>query len=767
MTTTVRTYADELGAPSADCCDLGAMATDAVSLRTPSSREAAEDLADPSAFVHEDTDGTRHLHLFVDGLHCAGCIRKIEGGLLSLRGIDATRVNMSTGRLAVSWRDADLKPARIVNTVQSLGYGVAPFDPEGIRDHTDTTDRFLLSSLAVAGFAAANVMLLSVSIWAGAVSDMGPATRDMFHWISAAIALPAVAFAGRPFFYSAFGALRGSRMNMDVPISLAVILAAVMSLHQTMMGREHAYFDAAISLLFFLLIGRYLDHRARTKARSTATHLLGLTAANATVIDPDGQHRLLPARSVPVGAHVHVAAGERVPVDGIILSGVSSLDSSLVTGETVPAEIAEGAQLFAGTMNLTAPVVIRATASGEDTLLAEIVRLVETTEQDRTKYVQIADKAARIYAPAVHILALVAFVGWWSFIGAGLETSIMVAVAVLIITCPCALGLAVPAVQVVATGVLLRAGILIKSKDGLERLAEIDTVVFDKTGTLTVGRPELVRDETIDQTRLERASALAIHSTHPMSKAVVRTFPSPRMNASDIEERPGFGLSGKIDGKSIRLGNAAWCGTDGSENDGSEFLELWLAEEGQSPVRFRFSDRLRPDAREAVTALQEMGLRLELLSGDRPAIVNEVAQRTGIDAWQGQCLPTAKCERLDRLSARGRKVLMIGDGLNDAPALAAGHASISPASGAEISQAAADFVFQGEKLSAVVTALKVARVSNRLVRQNIGLAVVYNVIAVPIAVAGLVTPLIAAVAMSTSSIVVTLNAMRLKLFRGN
>jgi len=765
MTVLATPYPEDMRAHGGDCCDMGSAAIGTVAMRANINGPRLPEMADPAAYVRVDDTGIHHLHMFVDGLQCANCIRSIEGGLRSLAGVISARVNMSTGRLYVSWRPPQMTALKVANTVQGLGYAVSPYDPATVQDNRDKTDRALLSAMAVSGFAAANVMLLSVSIWAGAFSDMGPATRDLFHWISAAIALPAVAFAGRPFFRSAVEALRHGRMNMDVPISLAVVLAAAMSLHQTIYGREHAYFDASISLLFFLLVGRYLDHRARTKARATASHLLGLAASSATVVDAQGVHHLIPARNVSPGALVFVAAGGKVPVDGVVVDGASTVDTSLVTGESIPVNASCGTSLFAGTINLAAPVRMRVTAAGEDTLLADIMRMVEVAERGRTKFIRIADRAATLYAPLVHVLALAAFGGWWLIAGADVETSLMVAVAVLIITCPCALGLAVPVVQTVAIGTLLRNGILCKSGDGLERLAAIDTVVFDKTGTLTLGRPELLNAEDMDPRILELAGALARHSTHPMSQAMVRACPQSEFAVGEIQENPGFGLSGVCANVPLRLGNAAWCDADQQQVSNGVNLELWFRYGTDDPVCLQFADHLRPDAKATVAKLQRWGIHVELLSGDRPEAVSNIASETGIQTWRAQCLPTEKCERLSEMAGDGRQVLMVGDGLNDAPALTLGHVSMSPATGAEISQAAADFVFQADNLDAVTMAVELARKADRRVRENIGLSIGYNIIAVPIAMLGLVTPLIAAIAMSSSSIVVTLNALRLRLGR--
>ena len=715
---------------------------------------------DPAAFVRRETDGICRLDLMAENLHCADCIRKIEGALRAFPAVTMARVNLSGRRIAVAWRDGEVEPMRLVEAVTRLGYPVAPFDPALLDERTKAADRELLRCLAVAGFAAGNVMLLSISVWAGS-SDMDAATRDLFHWLSALIAMPAVAYAGRPFFRSAFAALKALSVNMDVPISLGVILAASASLMETIHGGLHVYFDASVTLLFFLLCGRYLDRQARAKARSAAEHLLALTAVAATVIEPDGRRRALPVAELKPGMILAAAAGDRIAADGLVASGSSEVDNSLLTGESLPVAVAPGASVHAGALNLAAPLEITVTAAGENTFLAGIARLMALAEQGRARYVRIADRAARLYAPIVHILAASTFLGWLLFSTAGFRGALMAAVAVLIITCPCALALAVPVVQVVASGLLLRRGILVKSADALERLAQADSIVFDKTGTLTEGTPRLIDGGAIPAESLRRATALAGASRHHLAQALAASFEGPRPKATDIVETPGAGLSGIVEDRRLSLGSRAFCGVaDRSAED--DRMEIWLREEGTSPRRFVFADRPRADARATIDTLKRRGYRISLLSGDREAVAARIAGELGIEDWRAGCLPADKVAAIESMTAEGRKVLMVGDGLNDAPALAAGFVSMSPATASAVSQTAADLLFQGRLLAPVAFALAVARRTERLVRQNFALAVIYNLGAVPIAIAGLATPLIAATAMSSSSLLVTLNALRLK-----
>jgi Cu2+-exporting ATPase len=694
----------------------------------------------------------------VDGVHGGGCVRRIERALAADPAVVSARVNLTTRRLAITWQGGTEIARRLMAALAGLGYRAVPYDPEQLRSGEEAAERQLLRAMAVAGFAAGNIMLLSVSVWAGDFQGMGEATRALLHWFSALIALPAVVYAGRPFFASAWEALRHRRTNMDVPIAVGITLACAMSLFETMRGGEHAYFDSAVMLLFFLLVGRYLDRRARGQARAAAERLLALNVGAVTVLDAADGQRAVPAAQLGPGTRVLAAAGERIGVDARITAGVSEVDTSLITGETTPQPVGPGDPVFAGTLNLGAPLKLEVTATGEDTLLAEIVRLMELAEQRRARYVVLADRVARLYAPAVHGLALATFLGWLLIIGAPWQLALLYAVAVLIITCPCALGLAVPAVQVIGSGRLLRRGILLKSATALERLAEVDTVVFDKTGTLTLGRPTLDRSAPLDGAALWLGAALAATSRHPLARALAAG--APDVPAADgVVEVPGGGLRWRAPEGEVRLGSRTFCGiAEAGEATGPE---LWLARPARPPARFRFKDEVRRDAAGVVAGLRAQGLAVELLSGDRPPSAAAVAAAVGIESWRAGCTPVDKTAHLEALAAAGRRVLMVGDGLNDAPALAAARVSLSPSSAVDISQNAADAVFQGDHLQPVVEVLEVARRADRLIKQNLGLALAYNVLAVPLAMLGLVTPLIAALCMSGSSLVVVGNALRL------
>ena len=704
------------------------------------------------------------LSLVIDGFHCAACGWLIEQVLANDARVAWGRVNMTTQRLNITWHGPASLANELLRPVQKLGYRLFPFDVERVEADRIARETDLLKSMAVAGFAAANVMLLSTAIWAGYSQGMGPATRGLMHWVSALIALPAVVYAGRSFFRSALTALSARRVNMDVPISLAVILTSAMSLFQTITGAEYAYFDSAVGLLFFLLIGRYLESRARSRARSSAAHLLALTARPVTVIQQDGSTTNIRPDAVEAGMTVLTAAGERISVDGVVLQGASEVDQSLLTGETLPVSATQGDHVYAGTLNVGQVLHIKVTASSSETALAEIVRLLEQAEEGRARHVELAERISRLYAPVVHILGLATFIGWLIF-GFDWQTALLHAIAVLIITCPCALALAVPAVQVVAAGRLLRRGILLKSATALERLADVTSIVFDKTGTLTIGRPILSGDYQLAD--LQAAINLAASSRHPLSRALVRAGAERGLGpdaawVGQIEEVAGGGLRCVAEDGTWLLGSRQFGGLpEEVATDDTNGPQIWFYRDNQQPVCFIFEDEVRRDAKEVVRSLMTKGYDLTMLSGDRAPVVAAMAQRLGIAEWQAELTPSGKYDWLAKHAGPANRILMVGDGLNDAPALAAAHVSLSPATAADISQAASDAVFQGDKLSPVVEVLTVAKRAQKIIWQNIVFAFVYNAVCIPIAVAGQATPLFAAAAMSVSSIIVLTNSLRL------
>lgn len=695
------------------------------------------------------------LTLSLPTIHCAACMSSVERALLALPQVHAARVNLTRKRVEIDAAPS-LTAQEAADAVIAAGYEAHELDPTALAaTGTDLAGRNLLMRLAVAGFAMMNVMLLSIAVWSGAEG----ATRDLFHWVSAFITLPAIAFAAQPFYVNAWRALRARSLNMDVPITLAILLAAGTSLWETSLSGEHAYFDAAIALTFFLLTGRYLDHRTRSMARSAAEELAALEVPRAWRVTDSGEEQVSVAE-IAVGDLIRLRAGGRMPVDGCVVEGRSELDRSLLTGETLPVPAEPGHPVSAGEVNLSGPLLLRATAVGRDTTLARMADLVAVAESGRSRYTSLADRAAKLYAPGVHILSALAFVGWLLYAG-DLRVAINIAAAVLIITCPCALGLAVPAVTTAASGRLFRKGLLIKDATALERLAQVDTVVFDKTGTLTDGKPQVGNLSAFSAEDLTVTLALAEASEHPLSKALVVAIreaghtPEP---VEDLREIPGCGAEALWQGQRVRLGRADWVGVPAAPGTAA-----WLSlGEGRAARAFHFEERLREGAARAVSEFQSRGLNVLLISGDAEVPVARIAGTLGIDDWQASARPEDKAARISALQEAGHKVLMVGDGLNDTVALRAAHVSISPASALDTARVASDVVLLGTALTALPDAVVTADKAVRRIRENFTIATWYNIIAVPLAIAGLCSPLIAALAMSASSLTVSLNALRVR-----
>jgi Cu2+-exporting ATPase len=696
----------------------------------------------------------------IANVHCGACINIIEKQLSKQNGVKSARVNLTLKQLdIVIDQKADI--LQIIDQLEKLGYPPTPVDLGDLSEFKqEQQSAKLIRALAVAGFAAANIMLLSVSVWSGADGE----TRKLFELVSALIAIPAIAYSGQVFFRSAFSALRFGHLNMDVPISLAIILSLFMSLYETFYGTGEAYFDAGVMLLFFLLIGRYLDQKMREKARNSVFALSKISAKGANRILPDGQLTYIPIDQVKPGMTMRIFPGDRTPVDGVMISGQTDLDRSLVNGESDTHAPKIGEEIEAGVLNLTGAIDIKASKPADQSFLSEVSKMLEAAENSRMTYVSLADRMAKIYAPVVHIFALFAFLIWFFIVGESWHLSLNIAISVLIITCPCALGLAVPVTNVIAANQLFKHGILMRDGTALERAAEIIRIAFDKTGTLTFGTPKLADAdvEKLDDQTKSYLKALTSHTSHPASKAIANAlYDIAPADISDIREIAGFGVEGVINGKTIRLGRSAWVAeiADGAKNRAED--KISFAVEGESLLQFNLHETLRTGAQHARQYLNEHNIAVEILSGDGENAVAKIAKHLGIKTWLAGLRPADKHAHLHALENADTPTMMVGDGLNDAPSLAAAHVSMAPASACEVGRQAADFIFTNDSLNAVPFTVNTAQMAKRIIKQNFGIAIAYNMIAIPLAFLGYITPLIAAIAMSASSIVVVLNSLRL------
>lgn len=707
-----------------------------------------------------EPDGLKLTQLSIPEMHCGGCIKKIENALIAISSVKWVRANLSTRRVSVRWRAEDGTP-NFTDALKAAGFDAHFFNATDTKND-DAQALELSQSLAVAGFAAANIMMLSMGVWFGA----DPELRGILHWISAALALATLTYSGRVFYRSAARALWQKTTNMDVPISVGLALTFSLSLYDTIAGYEHVYFDAAATLLFFLLIGRKLDHMMRRKARTAVNGLEALYADSANILQPDGAFKSLSIDVIEPGMTMLIATGERVATDGELRTGVSEIDASIVTGESAPQSVVAGDRLVAGMVNIGAPIEVVVTAPARESFIAQMIELMEVAESGGNRFRTLADRVAGYYTPVVHLAAALAF-GAWMLIGGDFHKSISVAVSVLIITCPCALALAVPMVHVAASRRLFESGVFLKSGAALERMGQIDTVLLDKTGTLTDGSPGVVMANAKDDASHVIARCLASHSTHPFSIAIARHFNAIRgeecIPADAVVEYPGNGVEAQTRQGLYRLGNATWArALNDHDDDVTRSAHSYLTRDGLTLASYAFSDRILASAKPSVGWLRRRGYDVQILSGDQPDRVETVAIATGVGNYFAQQNPEAKFRYVETLQNAGKAVLMVGDGLNDIAALSAAHVSMTPSHAADIGRSQADFVFLHRDVGSICNALAISKQADALTKQNVALAIIYNLIAVPIAFAGLVTPLIAAIAMSSSSILVVANSLRIK-----
>ncbi|GAB0056880.1 Copper-exporting P-type ATPase [Candidatus Magnetaquicoccaceae bacterium FCR-1] len=719
-----------------------------------------------------EVDGGREVCLLIDGIHCAACVWLNEQMLRRLPGVSDVWINFATHRARVRWNPDQTRLSEIIGTVRGIGYRAEPYDPTLGEKGRARRDRALLLRLGVAAFGAANVMFIAVALYAGYFQGMDREAKNFFHWVSLILATPVIFYSGSVFTRGAWNGLKLGRLTMDLPVALGAWVTYLYSVVVTLRGVGEVYFDSVTMFMFVLLTGRFLESIARGKAAGSMERLINLEPRQAVVLR-DGESVTVPVRDVRVGDRVVIKPGERVPVDGSIESGVTSVDESMLTGESLPVTRGPGAMLVAGTQNLEGSVILMVERIGEETALARILRLVETAQAERPAIQGVADRVAARFIAIVLVLAGVTLGYWlWRDPSRALENS----VAVLIITCPCALGLGAPAAMLVAMGAGARLGILLKNGETVERLERVTRVVMDKTGVLTLGLPRVERivplGDRDEREVLTLAAAVEQHSEHPVGRAIHRAFqthgwPMPHQ-VVDARNVPGLGMEGVVDGHLARVGRLEFV-VEGGEDLGQAPDDLkeactWSAcgVDGRLWGWIGLADAIKPHAREAVTALREAGLPVTMLSGDRRAVVEQVGAETGVEQAESALLPEGKEQRIAEMQQSGAVVAMVGDGVNDAPALARADVAMVVANATDLAVASADVILLNRELSTVPMVFTLARRTLQIIRQNYRFSLFYNLLAIPLAMAGWVSPIVAAIAMPLSSLVVVGNALRLR-----
>ena len=716
------------------------------------------------SFVHRKEGELREASLILEGIVCAACVWLNERHVGRLPGVHAFYVNYATHRAQVVWDDSRIHLSDILKAISAIGYRAHPYDPQRQEAVQKKERSRMLRRIGIAGVGAMQVMMMAVAMYLGDYQGMDAHIRNLLRWASLAITLPVIGYSGQAFFLSAWRDLRRRRLGMDVPVAIALGSAFLASAWHTALGRGEVYYDSVTMFIFFLLIGRFLEMTARHRAGQVAEELVKLMPAVAHRQTEDGSLQEVPVAELRPGDRVVVKPGEPVPADGTVLAGRSSVDESLLTGESLPVDKAPGAPLVGGTLNVASPLTLRVERVGQDTVLAGISRLLERAQEEKPQIARLANRVAGWFVAGLLAVAALVF-GWWAWQTDAGE-AFRITLSVLVVTCPCALSLATPVALTAATGALTRVGMLTTRGHALETLAQATDIVFDKTGTLTRGQLRLVRVSTAEGVDEGEARALAAgleaHSAHPIALAL-REGVTPRA-LEVIEDETGRGVLGRDGERLLRIGSLDWVRDwhpDWRE-EATDGTRIYLADRARVLAVFELRDELRPEAPAVVRRFRAQGLRVHLLSGDAEAAVARVAGALGIDDWRARQLPADKLAYVKALQGEGRVVAMVGDGVNDAPVLAAAQVSIAMGGGAHLAQASADMVLLSNHLERIPRAVDKARQTLRIIRQNLTWAIVYNLAALPLAAAGYVPPWLAAIGMSGSSLLVVLNALRLR-----
>ncbi|MBK8453464.1 MAG: heavy metal translocating P-type ATPase [Thiofilum sp.] len=718
------------------------------------------------SFVQVKAGEEREAALIMEGIVCAACVWLNEHHVKHLPGVLDFRINYSTHRATLRWDNSRVVLSTILKAISDIGYLAHPFDPGRMQALQKKEKSIALRRVAVAGLGMMQVMMIAVAMYVGAYSDMTEGMRGFLRWISLIMTIPVVFYSAGVFFTSAWRDLRRGRFGMDVPVSIAIAVAFSASVWATLYNTGEVYFDSVTMFTFFLLTGRFLEMQARHKAGQVAEELVRLLPATAIRLR-DGEQQVVAVNALEINDQVLIKPGEIVPADGIVLEGISSINESLLSGESLPTTKQIGDTLVGGTVNLESPLVMQVQKVGDSTVLAAIIRLLERAQSEKPQLARLAEKVASRFVPLILITAVAVFSSWQM---QGSNEAFWIALSVLVITCPCAFSLATPAALTAATGLLTSQGVLTTRGHALETLAQVTHVVFDKTGTLTTGHLVLTATQPLGTLNVEDclnvAAGLERVSEHPMAQALLVSATNPSA-VQNVQAYSGRGLAGQWNHATIRIGTtdfvAELVGLEppNTHTDSSQSI-IWLGQQGMWLAQFSLQDHIRADAQQAVQALHQQGIKVSLLSGDHPHVVTKVAEQLGIKQALGAQLPADKLAYLKQLQEQGEIVVMVGDGVNDAPVLAAAQVSLAMGSGSQLAQASADMVLLSEHLERIPYAITTAKRMQTIIKQNFAWTIGYNLIAIPIAALGWVAPWLAAIGMSMSSLIVVLNALRLK-----
>lgn len=745
--------------------------------RVPRALEQAAQLADPvveQRLSRALDDTTREAHLILTDLDCAACAWLIERRLADSSGVKSAAVNYATHRLVLRYDPAVARLGDLITGIARLGYSATAFDPAR-QHHAHTLERRRrLRGLGIAALFGMQIMMIAVALYAGDGWGMQPRFEQFFRWVSLLLTIPVIGYAATPFFRAAYKGVMNGAPGMDLPVALGIGIAFVASTANTLTGEGHIYFDSVAMFTFALLLARYLEFIARQRGEQRTEALVAPLPEFAHRLDDDGEQHTVVAAELRAGDRLSVRPGEAVPADGTLDSPHATVDASLLTGESRPEALRSGDRITGGAINRGDALVLRVSHCGCDTVVSGIMALVERARAARPPLEQLADRVATYFVVAVVAIAALVAATWYVLSPGGW---IAPTISVLVVTCPCALSLATPTALTAAANLLTGAGALPVRGLPLETLASVDHVVFDKTGTLTTGRlaiDEIITRETDERAQCVRvATALERQSNHPIAAALRARHAGPLPLPSQLESAHGQGITGVVEGQRWWFGSPSWVGAmsgqrmqhtiEALERDGASVV--MLASNSGVTATFKLSDELRPNAREVVDWLEREGVKVSLLSGDRAAAARRVAEALGIEHWRAALLPSDKLTHIRALQCAGDTVAAVGDGTNDAPVLAGASVSIAMGGGARSAQASADFIALKDDLQCIIDAVSIARRTRSTIRRNIAWAIGYNVVALPLAAAGLIPPWLAALGMSLSSLLVLASSLTLYRFR--
>ncbi|MCP1727500.1 Cu2+-exporting ATPase [Natronospira proteinivora] len=715
-------------------------------------------------FIHRHEDGSKEASLLIDGMYCAACGWLIERGLAEAPGVKEVRVNPATGRALLRWQGDKVRLSQLMAHMDRLGYRPHPVLPDAANEQAQRERRSALRRLIVAGLGMMQAMMFAVALYAGDFHGMDPDHAQFLRIVSMLVATPVILYAGLPIFRGAIRDLRNLAPGMDVPVGLAIGSGYLASVWVTFFGGPEIYFDSVSMFTFFLLTARYVEMAARHKANATTDALATLVPDSATRLNPDGSSEQVPIGDLALGDLLRVLPGETIPADAVIEKGETQVDESMLTGESRPQSRGIGEAVVGGSLNVSNAIEVSVNRLGQDSTVAHIARLLRRAQAERPGLTRLTDRVARVFVSLVLLASAAVFAFWWHLDPA---QAFPITLAMLIATCPCALSLATPTALAAGTGHMAGQGLLVTRPDALETLARVSHVMLDKTGTLTRGELSIVESKTVGPRSQaecrELAAALESHSEHPLARAFPQT--DTPLSMEEAETYRGLGVSGWIDGQHLRIGRPDWVAalTNNQATLPIDDEEAWVAlgDEGGLLALYRLEDPLREDAVTTIATLKAQGLAVEIASGDAPGPVSRVAREIGVDHWQARMHPDDKLARLRELQSQGAVVLMVGDGINDAPVLAGANISVALNQGTALAQTSAGMISLGDRLGSLVDGLKGARDTLKVIRQNLTISACYNASMLPLAAMGLIAPYVAAAGMTLSSVVVVLNARRL------